>query len=46
MTNAKRYDDPRQDLKNAFKRTFPKDNLLLNQINKNNKQGDLSVQFQ
>jgi len=44
MTNAKRYDDP-DKFKKAFKRTFPKDNLLLNQINKNNKQGDLSVQF-
>jgi len=40
--NAKRYDDP-EKFKKAFKRTFPKNNLLLDAINSNKE--SLNVQF-
>ena len=40
--NAKRYDDPGK-FKKAFKRTFPKNNLLLDAINSNKE--SLNVQF-
>ena len=40
--NAKRYDDP-EKFKKAFKRTFPKNNLLLDAINSNRE--SLNVQF-